>query len=71
MVGWLSGTGLAITGKLEKQGKLCPFVMGNIHFRLAGGLSPLSAGHDSRVGHDKGGIRAWFSLSVVGGANVL
>ena len=52
MAGWLSGTGLAITGKLEKQGKLCPFVMGNVHFRLAGGLSPLSAGHDSRVGHD-------------------
>ena len=53
MAGWLSGTGLAITGKLEKQGKLCPFVMGNVHFRLAGGLSPLSAGHDSRVGRDR------------------
>ena len=26
--------------------------MENLHLRLAGGPSPLSAGHDSRVGHD-------------------
>ena len=52
MAGWLPGTGLAITGKLGKQGKLRPFVIGNVHFRLAGGLSPPSADHDSRVGRD-------------------